>query len=87
MTGVLNCQPDIATANFEEWKAAREAYYKADGEYGAAREILLTLGNERSKAWEALVQAAYKLSDSEKKQAAEFEYGPSIPLEEEKSHG
>jgi hypothetical protein len=64
-------------SNFENWKAAKAEYELYERAYMAAREVVIEAGRKRGEAWEALVQAAYKLTGDEKKQAADYEFGPA----------
>ena len=66
-------------SNLDAWKTAKEAFEDAEGEYLAARNATIDAGNKRGHAWEALVQAASTLSDDERRQAAEYEFGPALP--------
>lgn len=70
-------------SNLDAWKAAKEAFEDAEGEYCAARNIVIDAGSKRSEAWEALIRAAGALSDNERKQAAEYEFGPAQPRSED----
>lgn len=62
-------------SNFENWKTALTAFNDTEAEYCAAHNAVIDAGSKRSKAWDALCQAASMLSVDEKRQAAEYQFG------------